>query len=70
MKMPVSVTRQSQRTYSASGQAVVSPISGYVKNLLVKEGDYVSVGQPLVSVTQNRKSFPACGRIPKSTILT
>lgn len=42
---------------SASGQAVTSPISGYVKSLLVKEGDYVQVGQPLVSVTQNRKLF-------------
>ena len=45
------------KNHSASGQAVVSPISGYVKNLLVKEGDYVRVGQPLVSVTQNRKLF-------------
>lgn len=42
---------------SASGQTVTSPIGGYVKNLLVKEGDYVTVGQPLVSVTQNRKLF-------------
>ena len=42
---------------SASGQAVTSPISGYVKSLLVKEGDYVQVGQPLVSITQNRKLF-------------
>lgn len=57
------------KNHSASGQAVVSPISGYVKNLLVKEGDYVSVGQPLVSVTQNRKL--SCVRMyPKSTILT
>lgn len=45
------------KNHSASGQAVVSPISGYIKNLLVKEGDYVAVGQPLVSVTQNRKLF-------------
>lgn len=45
------------KNHSASGQAVTSPIGGYVKNLLVKEGDYVSVGQPLVSVTQNRKLF-------------
>lgn len=45
------------KNHSASGQAVVSPISGYVKNLLVKEGDYVGIGQPLVSVTQNRKLF-------------
>ena len=27
------------KNHSASGQAVVSPISGYVKNLLVQEGD-------------------------------
>ena len=40
-----------------SYEAVVSPISGYVKSLLVKEGDYVAVGQPLVSITQNRKLF-------------
>lgn len=45
------------KNHSASGQAVTSPIGGYVKNLLVKEGDYVSVGQPLVSITQNRKLF-------------
>ena len=45
------------QNHSAQGQAIPSPISGYVKSLLVKEGDYVTVGQPLVSVTQNRKLF-------------
>lgn len=39
------------------GQAISSPIGGYVKNILVKEGDYVSIGQPLVSITQNRRLF-------------
>lgn len=39
------------------GQAISSPIGGYVKNILVKEGDYVTIGQPLVSVTQNRRLF-------------
>ncbi|MGI6814979.1 efflux RND transporter periplasmic adaptor subunit [Bacteroides sp. KG123] len=43
--------------HSAGGQTVVAPISGYVKNMLVKEGDYVAVGQPLASITQNRKLF-------------
>lgn len=43
--------------HSDNGQAVTAPVSGYVKNLLVKEGDYVSVGQPLVSITQNRRLF-------------
>ena len=45
------------QNHSAQGQAIPSPISGNVKSLLVKEGDYVTVGQPLVSVTQNRKLF-------------
>lgn len=45
------------RNQSAQGQVVVSPIGGYVKSLLVGEGDYVNVGQPLVSITQNRRLF-------------
>lgn len=45
------------KNHSAQGQVVVAPMGGYVKNLLVKEGDYVSVGQPLVSITQNRRLF-------------
>lgn len=45
------------KNHSDRGQAVTAPIGGYVKNLLVKEGDYVTVGQPLVSITQNRRLF-------------
>lgn len=45
------------KNHTAGGQAVTSPISGFVKNILVKEGDYVNIGQPLVSVTQNRRLF-------------
>lgn len=43
------------RNYQSGGQKVVSPISGYLKNVLVTEGQYVSVGQPLASVSQNRR---------------
>ena len=42
------------RNYQSGGQKVVSPISGFVKNILVTEGQYVSVGQPIASVSQNR----------------
>lgn len=35
------------------GVAVVAPIGGYLKGLLVKEGDYVTVGQPLVTITRD-----------------
>lgn len=37
---------------SGKGVAVKAPIGGFVKNCLVKEGDYVTVGQPLMTVTQ------------------
>jgi membrane fusion protein, heavy metal efflux system len=42
------------KNYQSGGQRVVSPISGFVKNVLVSEGQYVSVGQPIASVSQNR----------------
>ena len=45
------------KNHTDRGQAVIAPINGYVKSLLVKEGDYVTVGQPLVSITQNRRLF-------------
>lgn len=45
------------KNHSAGGQNITSPIGGYVKSILVKEGDYVTIGQPLVSVTQNRRLF-------------
>lgn len=55
---------KAQLTYEAiakhqtkGGVAVTAPIGGYVKDCLVQEGDYVSVGQPLVSITQNRRLF-------------
>ena len=32
-----------------------APIGGFVKNCLVKEGDYVTIGQPLMAVTQMRR---------------
>lgn len=43
--------------HSAGGQSITSPLGGYVKSILVKEGDYVTIGQPLVSITQNRRLF-------------
>ncbi|MDR1055532.1 MAG: efflux RND transporter periplasmic adaptor subunit [Prevotellaceae bacterium] len=38
-----------------SGVSVTSPISGYIKNRLVAQGEYVSVGQPIATVSQNKR---------------
>lgn len=37
------------------GTLVESPVAGYVDGLFVAEGDYVTVGQPLMSLSQNRR---------------
>ena len=45
------------KNQTKNGVAVSAPMGGYIKNLLVKEGDYVAVGQPLATVTQNNRLF-------------
>ena len=40
---------------TAKGVAVVAPLNGYLKNIQVKEGDYVAVGQPLATITQSNR---------------
>lgn len=40
---------------TASGIRVPSPMAGYIKNRLVSQGEYVSVGQPIATVAQNRR---------------
>ena len=45
------------KNQTKKGVSVESPMGGYIKNLLVKEGDYVAVGQPLATVTQNNRLF-------------
>lgn len=42
---------------SGGGMTVTSPRGGYVKTVLVKDGDYVTVGQPLMTVTGNRRLY-------------
>ncbi|RCR67464.1 efflux RND transporter periplasmic adaptor subunit [Larkinella punicea] len=41
--------------YRAGGKSLTAPISGYIKNVLVEPGQYVSVGQPLLTLTRNRR---------------
>ncbi|KAA6318478.1 Multidrug resistance protein MdtA [termite gut metagenome] len=38
-----------------NGVKVIAPLTGYVKNKLVSQGEYVSVGQPIVVISQNRR---------------
>ena len=40
---------------TANGITVSSPMSGFVKNILVRQGAYVNVGDPLLTVTETRR---------------
>jgi RND family efflux transporter MFP subunit len=40
---------------SGGGIDICSPVDGYLKNLRVKEGDYVETGAPLATVSQNSR---------------
>ena len=43
------------KDYSAGGQRISSPMGGFIKNILVAQGQYVEEGQPLAVVSQNRR---------------
>jgi RND family efflux transporter MFP subunit len=40
---------------TAKGVKVTAPVNGYIKNRLVKQGDYVAIGQSIATVAQNRR---------------
>ena len=43
-----------RQNFSLTGQTVNSPIAGFVRQLLVENGQYVEAGQPLILISQNR----------------
>jgi RND family efflux transporter MFP subunit len=47
--------RALQKNYSANGQRITAPIAGFIKNLLVAQGQYVTAGTPLAAISQNKK---------------
>lgn len=42
---------------SEGGLRVEAPMGGYLKNCMVKEGDYVNVGQPLLTITRGNRLY-------------
>ena len=43
------------KNYSAKGQNVLAPMSGFVKEILVTEGQFVAAGTPLATVSKNKR---------------
>ncbi|MCG8699724.1 MAG: efflux RND transporter periplasmic adaptor subunit, partial [Bacteroidales bacterium] len=44
-----------KRYYSSGGQQVSSSISGYIKDVYVSEGQYVTTGEALLVITKNKR---------------
>ena len=42
------------KNFNASGQKVISPMSGFVKQIFVDNGIYVKAGQPILTISQNK----------------
>lgn len=47
--------RTLSRNYSQNGKSSLSPMDGFIKNLLVQEGQYVEAGTPLATVSKNKR---------------
>lgn len=46
-----------RRNFASGRQSVTAPIGGFVKSLLVRNGQFVEAGQPIVAISQNRSLF-------------
>jgi membrane fusion protein, heavy metal efflux system len=55
VKLRFETARSGYGVHTAGEVRIKFPISGYLKNLLVEQGAYVAVGQPIATVSQNRK---------------
>ncbi len=43
------------KNYGTKGQNVLAPMSGFVKNILVTEGQFVQSGTPLATISKNKR---------------
>lgn len=42
------------KNHTADGHQIASPIDGFIKNVMISEGEYIEIGQPIASVSHNR----------------
>lgn len=43
------------KNFTANGQRIIAPMSGFVKTVTVSDGQFVQAGTPLATVTKNKK---------------
>ena len=70
--------KELQKNFSSGKQVINSPINGFVKQVFVKNGEFVTAGQSLATVSQNRelliradvqpKFYPLLGKITSANL--
>lgn len=69
-----------RKNYSAGGQKVATSTNGFIKNIFVTEGQFVTTGQPLLKITKNKRLvvkadvpqryFPMLSKIKTANFIT
>lgn len=54
-----------RQNFTAGKQAVTSPISGFITDVLVQNGQFVEAGQPILRISQNRNLYIKAELQPK-----
>lgn len=54
-----------RQNFSAGKQAVTSPMSGFITDVLVQNGQFVEAGQPVLRISQNRNLYIKAELQPK-----
>ena len=44
-----------EKNYTSGGHKITSPIEGYIKSVMIREGEYVEIGQSIARVSKNLK---------------
>lgn len=69
-----------KQNYTSGGQKISASSSGYIKNILVAEGEFVTTGQPILKITKNKRLvvkadvpqrfFPMLSKIKTANFIT
>ncbi|MEG2665446.1 MAG: efflux RND transporter periplasmic adaptor subunit, partial [Bacteroidales bacterium] len=54
-----------RKNFASGKQIVTAPISGFIKQILVRNGEYVQIGQRMLVISQNRSLFIKAEVSPK-----
>jgi RND family efflux transporter MFP subunit len=60
-----SVYNNLRKNFSDGQQTITSPISGFITKMLVRNGEYVETGQPVLIISQNSNLFIRAELAPK-----